>query len=185
MPIRLDYPVFLLALPIVVVALVVTRDRVLSLWGWRRDLSGGLRLLAATGFAMALAQPAIRVPDDAASVVIAVDESASMAPAALRDAQAWIDRALRTRRAADRVGLVAFGGGHVHFRSHVHAGGSVHAQLGQHVRGRDGVAATRCPGFGQSRLYQSSIAPGKIPGRFHSGGLAGECETDAELRPEV
>ena len=59
---------------------------------------------------MALAQPAIRVPDDAASVVIAVDESASMAPAALRDAQAWIDRALRTRRTADRVGLVAFGG---------------------------------------------------------------------------
>ena len=110
MPIRLDYPVFLLALPIVVVGLVVTRDRVLSLWGWRRDLSGGLRLLAATGFAVALAQPAIRVPDDAASVVIAVDESASMAPAALRDAQAWIDRALRTRRAADRVGLIAFGG---------------------------------------------------------------------------
>jgi Ca-activated chloride channel homolog len=110
MPIRLDYPVFLLALPLVVVALVVTRDRVLSLWGWRRDLSGGLRLLAATGFAMALAQPAIRVPDDAASVVIAVDESASMAPAALRDAQAWVERVMRTRRAADRVGIVAFGG---------------------------------------------------------------------------
>jgi hypothetical protein len=43
-------------------------------------------------------------------VVIAVDESASMAPAALRDAQAWIDQSLRTRRTADRVGLVAFAG---------------------------------------------------------------------------
>ena len=110
MPIRLEYPVWLLALPLVVVALVLTRERVLSLWGWRRDVSGGLRLLAATGFAVALAQPSIRVPDDAASVVIAVDESASMAPGALRDAQAWIDGALRARRAADRVGVVAFAG---------------------------------------------------------------------------
>ena len=110
MPIRLEYPVWLLALPLVVVVLVLTRERVLSLWGWRRDVSGGLRLLAATGFAVALAQPSIRVPDDAASVVIAVDESASMAPGALRDAQAWIDGALRARRAADRVGVVAFAG---------------------------------------------------------------------------
>src|ERR671933_978129 len=110
MPIRLEYPVFLLLLPFVVVALVVTRDHVLSLWGWRRDLSGGLRLLAATGFAVSLAQPSVRVPDDAASVVIAVDESASMAPTAMREAQAWIDAVLRTRRAADRVGVVAFAG---------------------------------------------------------------------------
>jgi len=109
-PIRLDYPVFLLILPLVVAAVVLTRQRVLSLWGWRRDLSGGLRLLAATGFAVALAQPSLRVPDDASTVVIAVDESASMTPAAIRDAQAWIDQALRTRRPADRVGLVAFAG---------------------------------------------------------------------------
>src|SRR5919199_4929314 len=110
MPIRLEYPVFLLLLPFVAVALVVMRDHVLSLWGWRRDLSGGLRLLAATGFAVSLAHPSMRVPDDAATVVIAVDESASMAPAALRDAQVWIDRALRTRRATDRVGMLAFAG---------------------------------------------------------------------------
>src|SRR5258708_3659305 len=110
MPIRLDYPIFLLALPLVVVALVATRQRVLSLWGWRRDLSAGLRLLAATGFAVALAQPALRVPDDGASVVIVVDASASMAPAALRDAQTWIEQSLRMRRGADRVGLVAFAG---------------------------------------------------------------------------
>ena len=110
MPIRLDYPVFLLILPLVVAAVVLTRQRVLSLWGWRRDLSGGLRLLAATGFAVALAQPSLRVPDDASTVVIAVDESASMTPAAIRDAQAWIDQALRTRRPADCVGLVAFAG---------------------------------------------------------------------------
>src|SRR5712692_1445625 len=110
MPIRLDYPIFLLALPLVVVALFATRQRVLSLWGWRRDLSAALRLLAATGFAVALAQPGLRVPDDGASVVIAVDESASMAPAALRDAQTWIEQTLRTRRTADRVGLVAFAG---------------------------------------------------------------------------
>lgn len=110
MPIRLDYPVFLLVVPLVVVAVVLTRERLLSLWGWRRDVSGALRLLAASGFALALAQPTVRVPDDAASVVIAVDESASMAPAALRDAQAWIDHALRTRRAADRVGVIAFAG---------------------------------------------------------------------------
>jgi Ca-activated chloride channel family protein len=110
MPIRVDYPVFLLILPLVVVGLVLTRQRVLSLWGWRRDLSGGLRLVAATGFAVALAQPSLRVADDAASVVIAVDESASMAPAALRAAQTWIDQSLRTRRSADRVGVVAFAG---------------------------------------------------------------------------
>src|SRR6266851_6163854 len=110
MPIRLDYPVFLLALPLVVVALFATRQRVLSLWGWRRDLSAGLRLLAATGFAVALAHPGLRVPDDGASVVLAVDESASMAPAALRDAQTWLEQTLRTRRTADRVGLVAFAG---------------------------------------------------------------------------
>jgi Mg-chelatase subunit ChlD len=109
-PIRLDYPAWLLVLPFVVAALVLTRERVLSLWGWRRDVSGGLRLLAAAGFAVALAQPSLRVPDDAASVVIAVDESASLAPTAMRDAQAWIDAVLRTRRAADRVGMVAFAG---------------------------------------------------------------------------
>src|SRR3979411_453145 len=101
MPIRLDYPVFLLALPLVVVALFATRQRVLSLWGWRRDLSAGLRFIAATGFAFALAQPGLRVPDDGASIVLAVDESASMAPAAMRDAQTWIDQTLRTRRTAD------------------------------------------------------------------------------------
>jgi uncharacterized membrane protein len=110
MPIRLDYPVFLLALPLVVVALFATRQRVLSLWGWRRDLSAALRLVAATGFAVALAQPGLRVPDDGASIVIAVDESASMAPAAIRDAQTWIDQTLRTRRTADRVAVVAFAG---------------------------------------------------------------------------
>lgn len=110
MPIRLDYPIFLLVVPLAMTAVVLTRQRMLSLWGWRRDVSGALRLLAATGFALGLAQPGIRVPDDAASVMIAVDESASMAPAALRDAQAWIDRALLTRRAADRVGLLAFAG---------------------------------------------------------------------------
>src|SRR5260370_507215 len=37
MPIRLDYPVFLLALPLVVVALFATRQPVPSLWGWRRE----------------------------------------------------------------------------------------------------------------------------------------------------
>src|SRR2546423_13943330 len=110
MPIHLDYPLFLLALPLVVIAFVYTRRRVLSLWGWRRDLSGALRLLAATGFAVALAQPGLRVADDAATVVVAVDESASMAPAAMRDAQTWIDQRLRTRRTADRFGLVAFAG---------------------------------------------------------------------------
>jgi Mg-chelatase subunit ChlD len=110
MPIRLDYPIFLLLLPLVVVGLMLTRQRVLSLWGWRRDLSAGLRFVAATGFAVALAQPGLRVADDAASVVIAVDESASMSPSALRAAQTWIDQSLRTRRNADRVGLVAFAG---------------------------------------------------------------------------
>jgi Ca-activated chloride channel homolog len=110
MPIRFDYPIFLALLPLVAAALILTRQRVLSLWGWRRDLSGALRLLAASGFALALAQPSLHVPDDAASVVIAVDESASMSPAALRAAQAWIDQSLHTRRGADRIGLVAFGG---------------------------------------------------------------------------
>ncbi len=110
LPVRLDYAAFLLLLPLVVVALLLTRQRVLSLWGWRRDLSGGLRFVAATGFALALAQPSLRVADDAASVVIAVDESASMSPAALRAAQAWIDQSLRTRLSADRVGVVAFAG---------------------------------------------------------------------------
>src|SRR5437588_11908009 len=103
MPIRLDYPVFLLILPLVVAAVVLTRQRVLSLWGWRRDLSGGLRLAAATGFAVALSQPSLRVPDDATSVVIAIDESASMTPSALRAAQTWVDQSVRTRRSADRV----------------------------------------------------------------------------------
>ena len=110
MPVRVDYPVFLLLLPLVVVALILTRQRVLSLWGWRRDLSGGLRLLASIGFAVGLAQPSLRVADDAASVVIAVDESASVSPAGLRAAQTWIDQNLRSRRSADRVGLVAFAG---------------------------------------------------------------------------
>src|SRR5579872_4298116 len=110
MPLGLDYPVFLLILPLVVAAVILTRQRVLSLWGWRRDISGALRFLAATGFALALAHPTFRVPDDSASVVIAVDESASMTSAALRDAQSWIDQAVRSRGPADRVGLVAFGG---------------------------------------------------------------------------
>jgi Ca-activated chloride channel homolog len=110
MPIRLDYPIFLLILPLVIVGLIVTRQHVLSLWGWRRELSGALRFVAATGFALALAQPSFRVADDATSVVIAVDESASMSPAALGAAQAWIDQSVRTRRTADRVGIVAFGG---------------------------------------------------------------------------
>jgi Ca-activated chloride channel homolog len=110
MPIRLDYPIFLVILPLAVMALVLTRQRVLSLWGWRRDLSGALRFIAATGFALALAQPSVRVADDAASVVIAVDESASMSPAAVRAAQAFVEQTLRTRGAADRVGLVAFAG---------------------------------------------------------------------------
>jgi Mg-chelatase subunit ChlD len=110
MPLRFEYPLFLLLIPLVVAGLVLTRQRVLSLWGWRRDLSGLLRLLAATGFAVALAQPSWRVGDDAASVVIAVDESASISPAAQRAAQAWIDQAIRTRGPADRVAVVAFAG---------------------------------------------------------------------------
>src|SRR3982074_307067 len=89
---------------------MLARQRVLSLWGWRRDLSGGLRFVAATGFAVALAQPSLRVADDAASVLIAVAESASVSPPALRAAQTWIDQSLRTRRSADRVGVVAFAG---------------------------------------------------------------------------
>jgi Ca-activated chloride channel homolog len=112
MPLSVDHPIFLLILPLVVAALMVTRRQVLvlSLWGWRRDLSGALRLLAATSFTVALAQPSLRVADDAASVVIAVDESASMTPAAVQEAQTWIDQSVRTRRAADRVGLVTFAG---------------------------------------------------------------------------
>ena len=62
MPIRVDYPIFVLILPLVAIGLILTRQRVLSLWGWRRDLSGGLRLVAATGFVLALAQPSLRVP---------------------------------------------------------------------------------------------------------------------------
>src|SRR5260370_42505076 len=108
MPLRLEYPIFLLALPLVVVALLATRQRVLSLWGWRRDLSAGLRFVGATGFAFALAQPGLRVPDDGASIVIAVDVSASSAPPALNDAQTWIEQNLRTRRTDDRVVLAAF-----------------------------------------------------------------------------
>jgi Ca-activated chloride channel family protein len=107
---RLDYPLFLLILPVVVIAIVLSRRRVLSLWGWRRDLSGALRLLAASGFVLALSQPSWRVPDDAASIVFAVDESASLSPAAINDAQAWIDQRLGSRRTADRVGLIAFAG---------------------------------------------------------------------------
>ena len=110
MPIRLEYPIFLLVLPLVVAALILTRRRVRSLWGWRRDLSGALRLLAAAGFVGALAQPGLRVADDAASVVFAVDESASMSPAAVQAAQTWIDQSMRARRTSDRVGLVAFAG---------------------------------------------------------------------------
>jgi Ca-activated chloride channel homolog len=110
LPLRLDAPVWLLLVPLAVLAVLATRHRVLSLWGWRRDLSGALRVLAATGFAVALAQPSLRVGDDAASVVIAVDESASLTPAALADAQSWIEQHLRVRRTADRVGLIAFAG---------------------------------------------------------------------------
>jgi Ca-activated chloride channel family protein len=110
MPIRLDAPLWLLLVPLAVAAVIITRRRVLSLWGWRRDLSGGLRLLAACGFAVALAQPFVRVPDDATSVVLAVDESASMTPAAQSAAQSWIDQHVRSRRPADRVGLVVFAG---------------------------------------------------------------------------
>ena len=110
LPLRLDGPLFLLLVPLTVVAVLATRHRVLSLWGWRRDLSGALRVLAASGFALALAQPSLRVADDAASVVVAVDESASQTPAAVADAQAWIDQHIRTRRTADRVGLIAFAG---------------------------------------------------------------------------
>ncbi len=107
---RLDYPWFLLLIGAAIVAVVVTRRRVLSLWGWRRDLSGALRLFAVTGLALALAQPTLKVPDNAASVVLAVDESASMSPAALRDAQTWINQAVSTRQTGDRVGVVAFAG---------------------------------------------------------------------------
>jgi Mg-chelatase subunit ChlD len=110
MPQRLDYPAFLVLVPVVLAAVIFTRRRVLSLWGWRRDLSGSLRLLAATGFILALAQPSWRVPDDAASVVFAVDESASLSPAARSDAQAWVDQRVAERRPADRVGLIAFAG---------------------------------------------------------------------------
>lgn len=110
LPFRLDYPAFLLVLPLVALALVVSRRRVLSLWGWRRDISGALRLVGAAGIAFALAQPSLRVADDGASVVIAIDESASMSPAALAAAQAWLDQSLRTRRGADRVAVVAFAG---------------------------------------------------------------------------
>jgi Mg-chelatase subunit ChlD len=109
MPVRLDAPLWLLLIPLALAAVVLSRSRVLSLWGWRRDLSGALRLVAATGFAVALAQPFVKVPDDAASTVIAVDESASMSPASLRAAQAWIDQHLKTRRPADRVGVLVFG----------------------------------------------------------------------------
>ena len=69
--VRLDYPAFLILLLLAVVGLVVTRQRVMSLWGWRRDLSLGLRLLASIGLVVALAQPSLRVDDDAASVVVA------------------------------------------------------------------------------------------------------------------
>jgi uncharacterized membrane protein len=110
MPLGLDYPLFLLIVPFVVAAVVFTRQRVLSLWGWRRDLSGALRFLAAAGFAVALAHPTLRVPDDAASVAIAVDESSSMTPAALTDAQTWIDQHVATSPGADRVALLAFAG---------------------------------------------------------------------------
>ena len=108
--VRLDAPLALLLIPLALLAVVLTRRRVLSLWGWRRDLSGALRLVAATGFALALAQPSWRVGDDSASVVIAVDESASLTPAALANAQTWIDQHIRAHQPADRVGVVAFAG---------------------------------------------------------------------------
>jgi len=110
MPVRLDAPGFLLLVPLALVAVLVSRNRVLSLWGWRRDVSAVLRVLAATGFAVALAQPSARVSDDSASIVLAVDESASITPSALASAQTWIDQRMASRRAQDRVGLVAFAG---------------------------------------------------------------------------
>src|SRR5579864_5506358 len=110
MPLRLDAPWFLLLVPLAALAVFATRSRVLSLWGWRRDVSAVVRVFAVAGFALALAQPTLRVADDSVSTVIAIDESASITPTALASAQTWIDQHVHSRRAQDRIGLLAFAG---------------------------------------------------------------------------
>ena len=103
------WPFFVLA----ALAIVVLQWAVATRWriGPRRP---GLLVLPRAAcvacLALALLQPAIKLPDDAVNVVFAVDTSNSISAEARERAAGWINSALDSRHPGDRVGTLAFAG---------------------------------------------------------------------------
>ncbi|HEX2851283.1 MAG TPA: VWA domain-containing protein [Acidimicrobiales bacterium] len=85
--------------------------------GWRRHVAAGALLLALVSMVLSLAHPARaeRVPRDRATVILALDVSASMAaddvqPSRLAAAQAAAERFAKDLPPKIRLGLIAFAG---------------------------------------------------------------------------
>lgn len=84
-------------------------------WVWRRPFRGGRHLAVLRAAALALAvlgASGLEVLDREApvQVVFALDRSDSVSPDQARQAERFLQEALRFRRPQDRVGLVTFGG---------------------------------------------------------------------------
>ena len=109
MPLWLQQPWALLAIPLALALVWLTRHRLRRLGLWRRRLALGLRLTILLALAGALAQPLLRVPDDRLSVVFALDVSQSLDAATQSEIAGWVEQAMRARGSQDLVGAVAFG----------------------------------------------------------------------------
>jgi Ca-activated chloride channel family protein len=75
----------------------------------RRWMALGCRLAGGSLLVIALAQPAVRSPDDGVSVVFVVDLSASLAPETQAQALDWVRRAEAAQGPHDRSAVVVIG----------------------------------------------------------------------------
>lgn len=82
-----------------------------SLAGWtarQRQLCRALRLLLFLLLCAGLASPRLLLPARSVAVVFAVDDSASISPAAREAARSFVTRGLAARRGSDSAGIIGF-----------------------------------------------------------------------------
>ena len=107
-----DAPQYLWLLVLLPVFWFTSRQSLHALTKWRRRSALALRMIVATLLILALAEPNWLELAHRLSVLFVVDGSSSIEPAELKDALAYVNKAVATQRDAnrgDRAGVVVFG----------------------------------------------------------------------------
>jgi Mg-chelatase subunit ChlD len=105
---NLDYPLVLLAIPVVIAYVLLTSKKLMKQRSMRKKLAVWFRIALFILIIISLAGPGIKKASDKTTSIFVMDCSDSLGKS-IAKAEDFVEKALDYKKASDKVGIVAFG----------------------------------------------------------------------------